>query len=55
MCIRDRLVDALNGYVQEQQPWALAKDEAQQDRLATVLATATEGLRALAELSLIHI
>ena len=45
-----QLVDALNGYVQEQQPWALAKDEAQQDRLATVLATATEGLRALAEL-----
>ncbi|MCB1274662.1 MAG: methionine--tRNA ligase [Leucobacter sp.] len=45
-----RLVDALNGYVQEQQPWALAKDPAQQGRLATVLATATEGLRALAEL-----
>ena len=45
-----KLVDALNGYVQEQQPWALAKDEAQADRLATVLATATEGLRALAEL-----
>ena len=45
-----QLVDALNGYVQEQQPWALAKDEAHQDRLATVLATATEGLRALAEL-----
>ena len=43
-------VDALNGYVQEQQPWALAKDPAQQGRLATVLATATEGLRALAEL-----
>jgi len=45
-----KLVDALNGYVQEQQPWALAKDPAQQDRLATVLATATEGLRVLAEL-----
>jgi methionyl-tRNA synthetase len=45
-----KLVDALNGYVQDQQPWALAKDEAQADRLATVLATATEGLRALAEL-----
>ncbi|UOQ56101.1 methionine--tRNA ligase [Leucobacter allii] len=44
------LVDALNGYVQEQQPWALAKDPAQRDRLATVLATATEGLRVLAEL-----
>ncbi|NLA64995.1 MAG: methionine--tRNA ligase [Leucobacter sp.] len=45
-----KLVDALNHYVQEQQPWALSKDEAQRDRLATVLAAATEGLRALAEL-----
>ncbi len=45
-----KLVDALNGYVQEQQPWALAKDDAQSERLATVLATATEGLRVLAEL-----
>ena len=44
------LVDALNAYVQEQQPWALAKDEAQAERLATVLYTATEGLRVLAEL-----
>ncbi|MFA5607570.1 MAG: methionine--tRNA ligase [Leucobacter sp.] len=44
------LVDALNGYVQEQQPWSLAKDETKRERLATVLATATEGLRALAEL-----
>ena len=45
-----KLVDALNGYVQDQQPWALAKEETQADRLATVLATATEGLRVLAEL-----
>lgn len=45
-----RLVDALNGYVQEQQPWVLAKDEDQAARLAAVLATATEGLRVLAEL-----
>ena len=44
------LVDALNGYITEQEPWALAKDPAQRDRLATVLATATEGLRALAQL-----
>ncbi|MGO1539104.1 MAG: methionine--tRNA ligase [Leucobacter sp.] len=44
------LVDALNGYITEQQPWVLAKDPAQRDRLATVLYTATEGLRALAEL-----
>lgn len=45
-----QLVDALNGYVQEQQPWALAKDPAKADRLAAVLATATEGLRVLAQL-----
>ncbi|MBO1902997.1 methionine--tRNA ligase [Leucobacter weissii] len=45
-----RLVDALNGYLTEQEPWALAKDPAQRERLGTVLATATEGLRALAEL-----
>ncbi|MBN9612480.1 MAG: class I tRNA ligase family protein, partial [Actinobacteria bacterium] len=45
-----QLVDALNGYITEQEPWALAKNEAQRERLGTVLATATEGLRALAEL-----
>ena len=45
-----KLVDALNGYITEQEPWVLAKDPGQQDRLGTVLATATEGLRALAEL-----
>jgi len=45
-----RLVDALNGYITEQEPWALAKDPDQRARLGTVLATATEGLRALAEL-----
>ncbi|CAG7612760.1 Methionine--tRNA ligase [Leucobacter soli] len=44
------LVDALNGYITEQEPWALAKDPAARERLGTVLATATEGLRALAEL-----
>ncbi|MBL3686417.1 methionine--tRNA ligase [Leucobacter zeae] len=44
------LVDALNGYITEQEPWALAKDPEQRDRLSTVLATATEGLRALAVL-----
>lgn len=44
------IVDALNGYITEQEPWVLAKDPAQQPRLATVLATATEGLRALAQL-----
>jgi methionyl-tRNA synthetase len=45
-----KIVDALNGYITEQEPWALAKDEATRDRLATVLYTATEGLRALAVL-----
>ena len=41
------IVDALNGYITEQEPWALAKDEAQRARLGTVLYTAAEGLRAL--------
>ncbi len=44
------LVDALNGYITEQQPWVLAKDPEQRDRLGTVLYTVTEGLRVLAEL-----
>ncbi|MEJ6490421.1 methionine--tRNA ligase [Leucobacter sp. USCH14] len=44
------LVDALNGYITEQEPWALAKDAEQRARLGTVLYTATEGLRVLAEL-----
>ena len=44
------IVDALNGYITEQEPWALAKDPAQAGRLATVLYTCAEGLRALAVL-----
>jgi len=44
------IVDDLNGYITENEPWALAKDEAQRDRLGTVLYTAAEGLRALAVL-----
>lgn len=44
------LVDALNGYITEQEPWVLAKDPAQRDRLARVLYTTTEGLRVLAVL-----
>ena len=44
------IVDALNGYITENEPWALAKDEAQRVRLGTVLYTAAEGLRALAVL-----
>ncbi|MCX6502054.1 MAG: methionine--tRNA ligase [Microbacterium sp.] len=41
------IVDALNGYITEHEPWALAKDEAERERLGTVLYTAAEGLRAL--------
>lgn len=44
------IVDALNGYITEQEPWVLAKQEEQLPRLGTVLATVTEGLRALAVL-----
>lgn len=44
------LVDELNGYITSQEPWVLAKDEARRDRLATVLHTATEGLRVLSVL-----
>ena len=40
------IVNALNLYITEQEPWVLAKDEANRDRLATVLYTAVEGLRA---------
>lgn len=44
------LVDELNNYITVQQPWALAKDPGNAARLATVLNTATEGLRVLAVL-----
>lgn len=44
------IVDALNGYITENEPWALAKDETKRERLGTVLYTAAEGLRALAVL-----
>ncbi|MCW3491852.1 methionine--tRNA ligase [Microbacterium sp. SSM24] len=44
------IVDALNLYITENEPWVLAKDEAQRERLGTVLYTAAEGLRALAVL-----
>lgn len=42
------IVDALNLYITEQEPWVLAKDDANRDRLHTVLYTAVEGLRAIA-------
>lgn len=47
------LVDALNHYITEQEPWKVAKNEdesGQGGRLATILVTASEGLRALAVL-----
>jgi methionyl-tRNA synthetase len=46
-------VDAVNLYVTEQEPWALAKrteDPAARERLATVLYTTCEALRAIAVL-----
>jgi methionyl-tRNA synthetase len=44
------IVDELNGYITAQEPWALAKGDANRARLGTVLYTASEGLRALAVL-----
>jgi methionyl-tRNA synthetase len=44
------IVDALNGYITEQEPWKVAKDESQEERLRTILYTSAEGLRALAVL-----
>jgi methionyl-tRNA synthetase len=44
------IVDAQNLYITENEPWALAKDDAQRGRLGTVLYTAAEGLRAIAVL-----
>lgn len=43
------IVEELNGYITEQEPWALAKRD-DRERLGTVLYTAAEGLRALAVL-----
>ena len=45
-----QLVDALNGYLTSEEPWALAKDPEQRGRLETVLAIAYRGLGALAVL-----
>ncbi len=45
-----QIVDALNGYITTTEPWVLAKDESLRPRLATVLYTCLEGLRALAVL-----
>ncbi|MHB1800776.1 MAG: methionine--tRNA ligase [Actinomycetes bacterium] len=44
------LVRAVNGYLTEQEPWALAKDPEARGRLDTVLYTAADALRCLAVL-----
>jgi methionyl-tRNA synthetase len=44
------IVEELNGYITLEEPWVLAKDPATAGRLDSVLATAAEGLRALAVL-----
>ncbi|WP_210507019.1 methionine--tRNA ligase [Naasia sp. SYSU D00057] len=44
------VVEELNGYITEQEPWVLAKQPENRERLGTVLYTAAEGLRALAVL-----
>ncbi|MBB5633689.1 methionyl-tRNA synthetase [Cryobacterium mesophilum] len=44
------IVDDLNGYITVQEPWVLAKSDADRERLGTVLYTVAEGLRALAVL-----
>jgi methionyl-tRNA synthetase len=43
-------VETVNGYVTEQEPWKVAKDEGERDRLATILYAAADSLRALAVL-----
>jgi methionyl-tRNA synthetase len=45
-----RIVEHTNGYLTEQEPWAMAKDPAQADRLDAVLYASADALRALAVL-----
>jgi methionyl-tRNA synthetase len=45
-----RIVEHTNGYLTEQEPWALAKDDANQARLDAVLYGASDALSALAVL-----
>jgi len=49
LAVKD-FVDAVNVYVTEQEPWVLAKEEADAQRLDTVLYTICESLRAIAVL-----
>ena len=44
------LVRALNRYVQDEEPWQLAKDESKRDRLDQVLYTLAEGMRVVSVL-----
>jgi methionyl-tRNA synthetase len=44
-------VRELNAYIQEEQPWQLAKDESQAARLDEVLYTLAEGLRVVSVLA----
>lgn len=46
------LIDAVNLYVTEQQPWVIAKDSANEERLNTVLYVICEALRGIATLYL---
>jgi methionyl-tRNA synthetase len=43
-----RIVEHTNGYITTQEPWVLAKDKAQKERLDAVLYAAADALRALA-------
>jgi methionyl-tRNA synthetase len=43
-----RIVDATNGYITEQEPWVLAKDPQEAQRLDAVLYNAADALRCLA-------
>nr|MBA3269212.1 methionine--tRNA ligase subunit beta [Acidobacteriota bacterium] len=47
-----RVIDAANGYIADTQPWALAKNLDQSDRLTAVLADAAEAVRVAAVLLL---
>ena len=44
------MVRRLNQYVQDEQPWAFAKDEGESDRLDSVLYGLAEGLRVVSVL-----
>ncbi len=44
------LVDELNNYITVQEPWKVAKDESQRERLGTILYCSAEGLRILSVL-----